>query len=561
MAAAVRAREISPVELVDAHLRQIEKLNPKLNAFVTVTADRAREEARSAEAAVMRGDSLGALNGVPVTVKDSFDLAGHPTLCGSKFRLGHRAADDAAAVARLRDAGAIVLGKTNCPEFLSNYETDNFVTGRTNNPWDLERTPGGSSGGESAAIASFCSAGGIGSDGGGSVRIPAHFCGIAALKPTPGRVSAAGHFPKISNPGGLLGVAGPMARSAQDIQRLFSVLAGYDTQDPFSAPVPLRSPSVDGLKVGLMEQFYEVPVQPAMRQVVGAAARAIEGMKIPVEPFRPEGLERAPNLWWFFFGSITGGDYDSGNVHRRKGIGCALDMHAEFLNAALFGEPAPPTAQDLLANLGARDAMRAALLRQMEQFPLLLLPACGVTAWRHRERKWETGQKPIGLFEAMMPVTPFNLLGMPAAVIPFAGRTLRTGCRAGVQIVEPPYDEEFNSGGRGEAGAGLRGPFPSLHRWHCDHRAVDELQSKLRMILAPPVPTAATLVRYPAPVSLKKRSIKSKFGWLKMLKTSHRNWSRSCSVTDQFFCRLRLMFARPGPSMSFRPALPGGRRE
>src|SRR5579862_4600139 len=174
MASAVRAREISPVELVDAHLRQIEKLNPKLNAFVEVTADRAREEARSAEAAVMRGDSLGALHGVPVTVKDSFDMAGLPTLCGSKFRLGHRAVDDAAAVARMRGGGAIVLGKTNCPEFLSNYETDNYLTGRSNNPWDLERTPGGSSGGESAAIASFCSAGGIGSDGGGSVRIPAH---------------------------------------------------------------------------------------------------------------------------------------------------------------------------------------------------------------------------------------------------------------------------------------------------------------------------------------------------------------------------------------------------
>src|SRR5205807_3775838 len=121
-----------------------------------------------------------------------------------------------------------------------NYETDNYVTGRTNNPWDIERTPGGSSGGEAAAIAACCSAGGIGSDGGGSIRIPAHFCGIAGLKPTPGRVSAAGHFPAISHPGGLLGVAGPMARTALDLRLLFSVLAGYDAEDPFSAPVPLR---------------------------------------------------------------------------------------------------------------------------------------------------------------------------------------------------------------------------------------------------------------------------------------------------------------------------------
>src|SRR6266851_10238612 len=182
MAAMVRSREISPVELIDAHLRQIAAQNPRINAFVTVLADEAisaaRAAAKAAEGASRRGESLGPLHGVPVTVKDSFDIAGLPTLAGSKFRLNHRAAEDATSVARLREAGAIILGKTNCPEFLSNYETDNFITGRTNNPWNLDLTPGGSSGGESAAIAAFCSAGGIGSDGGGSIRIPAHCCGI-----------------------------------------------------------------------------------------------------------------------------------------------------------------------------------------------------------------------------------------------------------------------------------------------------------------------------------------------------------------------------------------------
>src|SRR5579864_79667 len=263
MATMVRERRISPVELVDAHFRQIAKHNPRVNAFVLLLEEQAREAAKQAEAAVMRGDALGLLHGVPVTVKDSFDTAGVPTLCGSKFRLGHRAEADATSVARLRAAGAIILGKTNCPEFLANYETDNFVTGRTNNPWDLERTPGGSSGGEAAAIASFCSAGGIGSDGGGSIRIPAHFCGIAGLKPTPGRVSAAGHVPVISHPGGLLGVAGPMARTVNDVGLLFAALAGYDTQDPFSAPVPLRNPEAGSLRIGLMQQFYDVPVQAA----------------------------------------------------------------------------------------------------------------------------------------------------------------------------------------------------------------------------------------------------------------------------------------------------------
>jgi Asp-tRNA(Asn)/Glu-tRNA(Gln) amidotransferase A subunit family amidase len=231
-------------------------------------------------------------------------MAGLPTLCGSKFRLGHRAAEDATPVARMRSAGAIILGKTNCPEFLSNYETDNFITGRTNNPWALDRTPGGSSGGESAAISAFFSAGGIGSDGGGSVRIPAHFCGIAGLKPTPGRVSAAGHFPVISHPGGLLGVAGPMARTVNDVRLLFATLAGYDSQDPFSAPVPLQTPSISEMRIGLMEQFYGVPVQPETRETVRNAAAMLAQIGFKVEPFKPRGMERAPNLWWFFFGQL-----------------------------------------------------------------------------------------------------------------------------------------------------------------------------------------------------------------------------------------------------------------
>src|SRR5579863_1992034 len=284
MATMVRERQISPVELVDAHLRQIAAHNPRINAFVVLLEEQARAAAKQAEAAIARDEPLGLLHGVPVTIKDSFDVANLPTLCGTKFRLGHRAAADATAVARMRAAGAIILGKTNCPEFLSNYETDNYITGRTNNPWDLDRTPGGSSGGEAAAIAAFFSAGGIGSDGGGSVRIPAHFCGIAGLKPTPGRVSAAGHFPVISHPGGLLGVAGPMARTAEDVRLLFNVLAGYDSQDPFSAPVPVLTPDVTGLRIGLMEQFGDVPVQPEIRGAVRKASRTLEQIGFKIEP-------------------------------------------------------------------------------------------------------------------------------------------------------------------------------------------------------------------------------------------------------------------------------------
>jgi amidase len=436
MAGMVRERKISPVELVEAHLRQIAACNPRVNAFVTVLEEQARAAARHAEAAVTRGDTLGPLHGVPVTVKDSFDMAGLPTLCGSRFRLAHRASEDSTAAARLRAAGAVILGKTNCPEFLSNYETDNYITGRTNNPWDVERTAGGSSGGESAAIASFCSAGGIGSDGGGSVRIPAHFCGIAALKPTPGRISAAGHFPAIQHPGGLLGVAGPMARTAKDLRVMFAALAGYDSRDPFSAPVSLRQPKTMGIRLGLVEQFYQVPVQTEIKETVARAAKSLARIGYQVEPFQPQGLERAPNLWWFFFGQLPA------RITKKMMEGREADAHwtgTEFLNSAL--EQPAPTAEQVLANLAARDSMRAALLRQMEHFPLLLMPPCGIPAFRHRERRWQIDGKSIGLFEAMMPATPFNLLGMPAAVIPFG--MSREGLPIGVQIVGRPWEEEL----------------------------------------------------------------------------------------------------------------------
>jgi amidase len=448
MAEHVRARKLSPLELVDAHLKQIDQHNPKLNAFVCVMHEQAREEARAAA----ESPAPGPLHGVPVTIKDSFDMAGFPTTCGSRFFQGLRAAHDATAVKRLKQAGAIVLGKTNCPEFLANYETDNFVTGRTNNPWNLDCTPGGSSGGESAAISSFCSAGGIGSDGGGSVRIPAHFCGIAGLKPTPGRVSAAGHVPEINHPGGLLGVAGPMARTAADVQLLFEVLAGYDTQDPFSAPVPLRSPDLTGLRIGFMEQFYSVPVQAAISRAVRKAAVCLEQLGFAVESFQPSGLERAPNVWWFFFGELPA------RITKELIAGREDQAHwtgTEFLKRAL-AEP-EPTARRVVENLAIRDKLRAGMLRQMEQYPVLLWPACGVAAFEHRQRRFMANCKEIGLFEAMMPVTPINLLGLPAMTIPFDFDD--RGIPVGIQLVGRPYEEELLL----ELAVRLeeaRGPFP-----------------------------------------------------------------------------------------------------
>src|SRR5580692_824941 len=190
MARQIRDKKISPVELADVHLSKIERLNPKLNAFVQVDAEGVRQQARVAEAALMSGEVLGPLHGVPVSIKSSAYVAGLRCESGTLLRRGFVPDHDAPLVIRLRNAGAIILGVTNTPELLMAWETDNSLHGRTNSPWDLARTPGGSSGGEAAAIAAGMSAGGVGGDGGGSIRVPAHFSGICGLKPTPGRISS-----------------------------------------------------------------------------------------------------------------------------------------------------------------------------------------------------------------------------------------------------------------------------------------------------------------------------------------------------------------------------------
>ena len=444
VAALVRQRKLSPLEVAEAHLKQIERVNPQVNAFVTLLAEDALETARTSTG--------GSLHGVALTVKDSFDYAGQPTYCGSRF-FGKTATEDSWAVKRFRAAGATILGKTNTPEFLANYESDNYIVGRSNNPWNLERTPGGSSGGESAAISARMSSGGIGSDGGGSVRIPAHFCGIAGLKPTPGRVSAAGHVPAINHPGGLLGVAGPMARTVRDVKALFEVLSDYDLNDPFASPVPLREPVLKDLRIGVMDQFLKAPVQQIMTDTVRKAASVLEGLGFPCDEFAPVGFDRAPNVWAFFFTDLPS------RATARFIAGREQDAHwtgTEFLSK-IVGTPEPGW-DKVLEMLAERDRLRISLMRQMENHRVLLLPPCGVPAFRHRERGWETPTKKIGLFEAMMPVTAFNLAGFPALVVPFGFS--EDGMPVGVQLVARPYDEELLL----EVGMRLeeaRGEFPA----------------------------------------------------------------------------------------------------
>jgi Asp-tRNA(Asn)/Glu-tRNA(Gln) amidotransferase A subunit family amidase len=430
MASQVCKRAISPVELVESHLKQIESRNPHLNAFVVVMAEQARAEARQREDELARSIPSGRLHGVPVTVKDSFDVTGRLTEVGSRLRAGNRASRDAVAVARLRAEGAIILGKTNTPELLASYETDNFVTGRTNHPLDADRTPGGSSGGEAAAIAAYCSPGGIASDGGGSIRIPAHFCGIVGLKPTPGRISSTGHYPSFGYPAGLTGVVGPMARTVGDLRLLLEVLAGFDSQDPFSvpAPAPISTPPA---RIGVWEQFYDVPVMPEIRAAVAKAARALQQAGFTVEPFTPQGLERAPNIWAFLFSQWPSA------VIRKLALGHEAELHWTLRES--LGQSAP-SGEEVILQLAARDRMRAALLRQMEDWPILLMPVAGIPAFRHHERRWTIDGREVGLFQATMPAVVANVLGLPAVAVPIG--VFENGLPAGVQLMGRPFEDE-----------------------------------------------------------------------------------------------------------------------
>jgi Asp-tRNA(Asn)/Glu-tRNA(Gln) amidotransferase A subunit family amidase len=423
-------RKISPLELAEEHIRQIERLNPALHAIIDFDAEKVRSQARKAGA--------GALAGLPLTIKSSIAIKGHRCELGSVLKRGHVAERDAEAVARLRDDGAVFLGTTNCPELLMAYETDNLLYGRTSNPWDLSRSAGGSSGGEAAAIAAGLSAGGLGSDSGGSVREPAHFCGICALKPTPGRVPGRGHNPPNIGPFSTLGAIGPLGRTVADVSLLFKLLAGQDALDPASAPVVLRPISMDDAKsipIGWFEDDGLTPVTAETRVAVREAARELERQGFDLRPFRPAWLEAARELWWKFFVQCGAMFYAPIIRGREEELS---PIFRNFLDIARSASPL--TAESLLQAWAECDLVRGRLLAEMREVPILLTPACAIPAFRHGEREWMIDGTPVGYLDAMRYTQWFNVLASPAAVVP-VGRSPE-GLPIGVQVAGRPFEDE-----------------------------------------------------------------------------------------------------------------------
>ncbi len=429
----LREKKISAIEVAEEHIRVIEELNPKLKAIVDFDPERVRVQARQA---TQHG---GALAGLPVTVKSSISTAGYKCELGSEFYRGNVPKENATVVARLRDAGAVILGTTNAPELLMAYETDNLLYGRTANPWNLDYSAGGSSGGEAAAISAGLSAGGLGSDSGGSVRQPAHATGICSLKPTPGRIPATGHIPPCIGPFTTLGALGPMARTVEDVTLLFRVLSGQDVNDPAGVPISFRTPSLEDLKripIGYFEDDGIVPVTPETRTAVRDAVAVLQRAGFKVQAFRPATLEAARKLWWTFFVQC-GAMFDEAIIKGRyEKLSPVFKGFLEIANA----EP-PLSVEQLLFAWAESDLIRGKMLAEMEQFPIWLCPVCAIPAFKHGERSWVVEGREVKYLDAMRYTQWFNTLGAPAAVVPVGSSP--EGMPIGVQIAARPFEDEI----------------------------------------------------------------------------------------------------------------------
>jgi Asp-tRNA(Asn)/Glu-tRNA(Gln) amidotransferase A subunit family amidase len=416
----LRGREISSVELVEEHVREIERLDPSLHAFAHFDPERALIAAQAADE--RQGETSAPLLGLPMTVKASISTAGYRCETGSALNRGFVPVDDAIVVERMKAAGAVILGTTNCPEFLMAYETD----------------AGGSSGGEAAAIAAGMSAGGMGSDSGGSVREPAHFTGICSLKPTPGRIPSTGHLPACVGPFSILGAVGPMARTMGDVRLMFETLSGSDDADPSGAPAPFRAVTDEELQakpIAVLEEDGLVPVTAETREAVRSAAKALEARGFAVKPFQSASLEAARELWWIFFmrcGDMLLEPFVRGKEDRLS------ETFRYFLDVARK-EPALSGAE-LLHAWTKLDHVRAKLLEELKPYSALITPVCSVPAFKHGERGWMIDGRRVEYFDAMRFTQWFNLLGAPAAVVP-VGRSV-DGLPIGVQVAGRPYQDE-----------------------------------------------------------------------------------------------------------------------
>jgi aspartyl-tRNA(Asn)/glutamyl-tRNA(Gln) amidotransferase subunit A len=433
LAAAIRAKRVSPVEAVDAVLARIERLNPTLNAYCTVAAAAARAAAKAAEAAVMRGEALGPLHGVPVSIKDLVATKGIRTTYGSQLYEHFVPEEDAPVVERLKAAGAIIIGKTNTPEFGHKGVTDNPVFGPSRNPWSLAHTPGGSSGGGAAAVAAGMGPLAVGTDGGGSIRIPCSCCGIYGVKPTLGRVAAAPTF------GGLdiLSHTGPMSRTVRDAALMLNAMVGADARDISSLPADGTDylagleRGIAGLRVAYTPDWGYAAVDPQVRQLTAAAAQRFTDLGCHVDEAHP-GFADPDQVYGILSSAITAAR-----------LGDKLPEWRERFDRSLVPQIEQGlrwSAVDFVRAANVRRTLSEAFRRFFERYDLLLTPTLaapplpvGVDDYR------EIGGRKVGRRGWIAFTFPINLIGYPAATVP-CGWTAE-GLPVGLQLIAPRLAE------------------------------------------------------------------------------------------------------------------------
>ncbi len=432
--ARIARRELSPSELTGAYLDRIERLNPAINAYVTVTAERARDEAARATAEIAAGRYLGPLHGIPLGLKDLYDTAGIETVGGSKILAGRVPDRDCTVARKLSEAGAILLGKTNTHEFAWGTTTNNPHTGATHNPWDLERIPGGSSGGSGAAIAARMAAGTLGTDTGGSIRIPAALCGCVGLKPTWGRVSKAGVLPmswQFDHPG-------PIVKCVEDAALLLQAIAGYDTEDFATVPVPVPDyrealdRGIAGLRVGApREEFFgllDAEVRVAIELVIEQLQRL--GAEI-VDDFDPGFTRDLTMKAWLVCLAESQAYHRPWFPSRKDDYGADLQ---ETLALPL------PDAKGLADSYRAVYDVREGLRRAFERVDLMVTPATMRTASKIGEDEVEVDGHMLSTGAAFASMTmPFNIGGVPAITLPCGLSS--EGLPMSVQLAGRPWDE------------------------------------------------------------------------------------------------------------------------
>lgn len=458
LARMIRDREVSAVEVLDAYLDQVSKHNSKLNAICTLDEENARTKAKQSDEALAKGENWGALHGVPVTIKDIFETSGLRTTAGYIPLKDYVPQQDATVVARLRAAGAVILGKTNMAELAEDFQSTNSLFPRVNNPWNLDYTAGGSSGGSAAAVAAGLSPLDIGNDFAGSVRQPAHFCGVYGLKPTDRRISTAGTIPEVPGMSYCLRqmmTVGCFARSLTDIRLCFSLIAGADLRRPDIPPVSLDTPSgksLHELKIAWIDEWTEVPVDSEIRAAMQAIVQKLAQTGTRIERWLPKDFDLLTvwNLYGRMAAYVTNYDQpkDLYNVRRHLTIlfRTATQGDKKLRELGNFSRFLPeffnPSLRGYFETLTKRDRFTAQIDEALDPWDVWLMPVAATPAFTHRPA-WSAidiaGNSYPHVVANGAYTIPFNLSGHPAVVIPM-GQT-QEGLPIGLQIVGKRWRE------------------------------------------------------------------------------------------------------------------------